>query len=195
MGMKEVRTTSASATLAAPAHSTKHTSGPRLVGYAAPFNSLSHDLGGFRERILFGAFADSVKRRDVLGLFSHNYDSPLARTKNGSLQLVEDRHGLKFSMQLPDTTLARDVAALVEARTLVSMSFGFTVPTDGDDWHREDGQTIRTLLKVKLFEISIVAEPAYEQTSVSLKRALDALDSAIAEALNDRRRRLEALCA
>jgi uncharacterized protein len=93
------------------------------------------------------------------------------------LQLSEDFHGLKFSMQLPNTTLARDVAALVSTGVLSQMSFGFTVPHDGDTWSRENGQTIRTLPTINLGEIS------------------DLLDAAIAQALDDRRARLERLLA
>jgi phage head maturation protease len=79
MDAKEIGMSAPGAVEVQSSHSTTH-SGPRLVGYAAVFDSLSHDLGGFRERIKRGAFADSIRRRDILALYSHSYDSPLART-------------------------------------------------------------------------------------------------------------------
>jgi phage head maturation protease len=70
------------------------------------------------------------------------------------------------------------------------MSFGFFVPPGGDAWHREGARTIRTLKKVELFEVSLVALPAYPQTIVMLRIALDTMLAAVLVA---RRRRLEAL--
>src|SRR5262249_54192729 len=104
------------------------------------------------------------------------------------LKLHEDSRGLAFELHLPNTQLARDIAELVSAGELSQMSFGFVARDD--TWSREGRRTIRTLCKVDLFEISIVPEPAYEQTSVSLRQALDTV---VAGVLADRRRRLEAL--
>lgn len=112
----------------------------------------------------------------------------LGRTSTGSLKLYEDSHGLAFELHLPHTQLARDIAELVSAGELSQMSFGFVARED--TWSREGGRSIRTLRKVDLFEIGIVPEPTYEQTSVALRQALDTV---IAAALAARRRRLEAL--
>ncbi len=189
MSTREVRFT-AEAGLSADAAAGEGQSGPVLRGYAAVFNSLSHDLAGFKEKILPGAFTDSIKKRDVLALFGHDSLSLLGRMRNGSLSLREDQRGLAFQLRLPRTQLGADIAALVGRSDLSQMSFGFAVPPGGDTWSREGTRIIRTLRKVDLFEISIVPEPAYEQTSVTLRVALDTV---LAGALADRQRRLEAL--
>ncbi|MDC8450812.1 MAG: HK97 family phage prohead protease [Nitrospira sp.] len=188
----EIRKASGSVVLGEPADGTKH-SGPRLVGYGAVYNSKSLDLGGFVEVIQPGAFRDSLRTREVRALYAHDDHALLGRTRNGTLELREDAKGLRFSLRLPNTTLGRDIAALVGDGTLSQMSFGFSVAKDGDAWTRERGQMVRVLKKVNLSELSIVATPAYEETSVSLREAVAALDSAIAQALADRRRRLAEL--
>lgn len=186
---REIRVTSEAGLLTQSMTGTAR-GGPVLQGYAAVFNSLSEDLGGFREKILPGAFSDSLKNRDVMGLYSHDRSSILARTRNGSLLLRENSHGLFFELRLPNTQLGRDVEALVDRGDITQMSFGFSVPARGDDWVYERGQTIRTLRTVTLFEVSLVAEPAYSQTVVALRRVLDAV---IAADLAARRHRLDGL--
>jgi HK97 family phage prohead protease len=188
--MKEVRFTIGAGLHAEPGASASKQNGPTLRGYAAVFRATSLDLGGFRERIAPGAFADSLKRREIRAFHQHESAALLGRTRNGSLKLQEDRHGLSFELHLPQTQLAADVTELVARGDLSRMSFGFMVPKGGDDWSYERGQTIRTLLNVDLLEISIVPEAAYEQTSVALRHALDTV---LAAALADRRRRLDAL--
>lgn len=186
---REIRVTSEAGLLTQSMTGTAR-GGPVLQGYAAVFNSLSEDLGGFREKILPGAFSDSLKNRDVMGLYSHDRSSILARTRNGSLLLRENSRGLFFELRLPNTQLGRDVEALVDRGDITQMSFGFSVPARGDDWVYERGQTIRTLRTVTLFEVSLVAEPAYSQTVVALRRVLDAV---IAADLAARRHRLDGL--
>ena len=159
-----------------------------LNGYAVIFHALSQDLGGFREKILPGAFRDTLQTREALALYGHDPLALLGRTSTGSLKLHEDSRGLAFELHLPKTQLSRDVAELVSVGELSKMSFGFV--KQKDYWRREGAQTIRTLLKVDLFEISVVPEAAYEQTSVALRRQLD---SVLAAALADRRRRLDQL--
>ena len=89
--------------------------GMTFHGYAAVFNSLSEDLGGFRERIEPGAFSRTLKRdRNIRMFLNHNMDSLLATTQAGTLTLAEDDKGLLVSASLPDTTLGRDTAALLE---------------------------------------------------------------------------------
>jgi hypothetical protein len=94
----------------------------------------------------------------------HAPDKVLARTANGSLRLQEDSRGLKFEMDLLDTTTARDVLAMVEARLAGGCSFGFCVVDDAWTGDR------RELRAVDLHEISVVsAWPAYPQTSISAR--------------------------
>lgn len=146
---------------------------PRLHGYAAVFDSESSDLGGFRERIAKGAF-DGFQERDVKALVNHNSDIVLGSTEGGTLKLKQDDHGLRFDLDLPDTTGGRDIAVSVERRDVTGMSFRFLTLKDkweklageGDD---DEGRWLRTLLAVRLIEVSPTAFPAYPATEVGVR--------------------------
>jgi hypothetical protein len=138
-----------------------------ISGYAAVFNQLSEDLGGFREKILPGAFSRCLgSNPDVRCLFNHNSDALLGRTKAGTLRLSEDRTGLYFDCDLPDTQAGRDVRASIKRGDITQCSFGFTV--QGQNW-LENG-TVRELTDVDLFDVSPVTYAAYPQTSVSARQ-------------------------
>lgn len=138
--------------------------GRRLEGYAALFGTEAR-IGTFRETIRAGAFSGSLKR-DVLALVDHDPGKVLARTKSGTLRLAEDTRGLAFDLDIPDTTLGRDVLALAERGDIGGMSFGFTVPQGGDHWSGD----ARELRSVTLYEVSVVlAFPAYEGTIVNAR--------------------------
>lgn len=142
-----------------------------IKGYAARFDSLSSDLGGFRERINKGAFSNTLRDNpDVFLLFGHEMNSVLARTTAGTLSLREDNSGLAFDATLPNTTLGNDVAENLRNGNLTEMSFGFNV--DDDEWDQTDDGVIRSLNAVNLGEISIVPRGAYgNNATVSLRSA------------------------
>ena len=142
----------------------------KIEGYAAVFNVLSDDLGGFREKIIPGAFAESILVDDVRALFNHDPNYVLGRNISGTLQLAEDDHGLKISITPPDTQWARDITELIRRGDVDQMSFGFI--TISDQWHEEEGKTTRDLIKVKLFDLSPVTFPAYPQTVVAARDIL-----------------------
>ncbi|WP_267351299.1 HK97 family phage prohead protease [Sphingomonas sp. GM_Shp_2] len=153
------------------------TTGRKLEGYAATFNSEAR-IGSFSETILPGAFRAALAG-DVLALLDHDVGKVLGRTRSGTLRLVEDTRGLHFSLDLPDTSLGRDILALAERKDLGGMSFGFNVPKGGQSWAGEK----RTLSAIGLKEISVIsAWPAYPDTSLALRSREGADDS--------RRRRL-----
>lgn len=145
--------------------------GPRLEGHAAIFNALSEDLGGFREQIAPGAFAEAIEKDDVRALFNHDSNYVLGRTASGTLRLAEDVRGLAITIDLPDTQTIRDlVAAPIERGDVSQMSFGFSVRPGGQDWAKDDaGVVVRTLKKVRLFDVSPVTFPAYRQTDVAVR--------------------------
>ena len=144
-----------------------------IEGYAAVFDSLSSDLGGFREKIAPGAFSRSIREYDILALHHHRHDKILGRTSNKTLALFEDRKGLFFSLQVPDTGLGNDIATLVKIGSINSMSFGFYMTdADGEYWeHDPHLGIVRTLLDVDLSEISTVGRPAYPASNVSIARS------------------------
>lgn len=139
----------------------------KITGYAAVFEKLSDDLGWFREKIQPGAFADSIAADDVRALWNHDSNFPLGRNKSGTLVLSEDTHGLKIEIDPPDTQWARDLMASIDRGDVDQMSFGFQ--TVSDKWEMVDNEDIRTLIKVRLFDVSPVTFPAYPDTEVGLR--------------------------
>ncbi len=140
--------------------------GRKLEGYAATFGTEA-TVGTFTEMVARGAFANSLAGgNDILALLDHDPGRLLGRTKTGTLALSEDHKGLRFSLDLPDTSTGRDVLALAERGDLGGMSFGFRVPEGGDAW---DGNR-RELRHVDLREVSVVSSwPAYEGTTVAAR--------------------------
>lgn len=138
-----------------------------VEGYAIVFNSESRDLGGFTEVVRENALDKALERNtDVLALYGHDYQNVLGRQSAGTLQLDKDERGIKFTLDLPNTQLGRDVYTLVERGDLKGNSFGFTV--EKDSWDKVGDKVIRTIEQVRdLFEISIVSLPAYEATELT----------------------------
>jgi HK97 family phage prohead protease len=138
-----------------------------LSGYAATFNDLSLDLGGFREFLRPGAFTRTLAENDIRALYNHDTSAVLGRTKSGTLRLVENDRGLSFQLDLPNTQLARDLMESVRRGDIDGCSFGFQVRQD--QWNDVEGTPTRELIDLDLHEISIVAYPAYPSTEVALR--------------------------
>lgn len=145
--------------------------GARIVGHAAVFNSLSEDLGGFREMIAPGAFAEAIGRDDVRALFNHDSNIVLGRSRSGTLKLSEDERGLLSEITLPDTQQARDLAVLMKRGDVTQMSFAFSVHKDDQDWKKNgEGPWERTIRKVsRLYDVSPVTYAAYPQTDAAVR--------------------------
>ncbi|MHA6645653.1 HK97 family phage prohead protease [Mesorhizobium sp. A623] len=158
------------------AHSVE-AAGRKLSGYVATFNNEAR-IADFSETIAPGAFAASLATKgDILALADHDHKRVLARTKSGTLRLSEDATGLRFEIDVPDTSAGRDVLALAARGDLGGMSFGFLVPEGGDEWRGDK----RTLRNVELREVSVVsAWPAYSGTSVSARSRRTTADRRIA---------------
>lgn len=139
----------------------------KITGYAAVFNKLSDDLGYFREKIQPGAFKNTIKADDIRALWNHDSNYILGRNRSGTLSLSEDDHGLKIEIDPPDAQWARDLMTSIERGDVDQMSFGFRTITDS--WQLVDGEDIRTLIEVKLFDVSPVTFPAYPDTEVGLR--------------------------
>lgn len=149
---------------------------PRLTGYAAVFNSLSEDLGGFREKIKPGAFANSIKISDIRALWNHNPDYVLGRNKAGTLFLEEDERGLRIEIIPPETTWAKDLMESIRRGDVDQMSFGFR--TRKDEWDDSNPNNIvRTLVEVELFDVSPVTYPAYPATSIGVRSTKEILEA------------------
>lgn len=138
----------------------------RISWYPAVFDSLSEDLGGFRERVGRRAFTRTLAEDDFAALFNHNPDWVMGRKSAGTLTTRADVHGLSATVELPDTQWARDLAVSINRGDINSGSFGFTVQKDS--WDKdEEGAIVRTLQDVRLFDVSVVTYPAYPGTAGS----------------------------
>jgi HK97 family phage prohead protease len=141
-----------------------------IEGYAAVFNRNSEDFGGWIEQIAPGAFSERLKD-DAVALFNHSMNHVLGR--NGiNLRLSEDKTGLRYSVTLPDTSLARDVKALVKAGIICKSSFAFTVKEErfikADD--KAGTPAMRIIDKVeRLYDVSPVTVPAYPDSTVAAR--------------------------
>lgn len=142
----------------------------RLTGYAAVFNKLSQDLGGFVEQIRSGAFSKSLNDGEpIRALYEHDNNKLLGNTRSGTLKLFEDKKGLRFELDLPATTYAQDLGVLVERGDIAGMSFGFTVRQGGDNWEVRSGILTRDLIDIRLSEITVTSNPAYLDTTVAVR--------------------------
>lgn len=136
--------------------------GNKLAGYAARFG-VPAELGEYEEVIQRGAFKASLKSKTPVPLLvGHDQARAIARSPR-TMRLSEDGEGLYFDAELPDTQEARDLRTLIDGGVLDGMSFGFL--TTKESWHG----VRRTLHEVRLVEISVVAVPAYPDTSVALR--------------------------
>lgn len=170
--MPEIRSTVSD--LQALTRDANGTTTKQIQGYAVMFDTESVDLGGFTEVIKQNAL-DEIDLSDVKLIYAHENNSILARQSAGNLTTKVDDKGLFFVATLNDSTLANDVYEDIKVGNLRGMSFGFTIPAGGDTWaRRPDGTLLHTVNKIgEVTELTITAYPAYQDTSVELKRSAE----------------------
>ena len=149
---------------------------PKIVGHAAVFNSpasIGSVAWGWRETVAPGAFADTIEVDDVRALFNHDPNYVLGRNVAGTLELSEDDKGLLYTIIPPETQAARDLMASIERGDITGSSFGFSVLEDKWKFSEDENEwDERELVKLKLYDVSPVTFPAYEDTDV-YKRGLE----------------------
>jgi uncharacterized protein len=142
-----------------------------ISGYVVKWEMKSHPMGywrRFKEQFKKGAFADSLTQDDQRALWSHDTSQVLGRTKNGTLRLFEDEVGLRFELDLPNTTLGNDAYETIKRGDVDGVSFGFQMQKE--EWDESDPDNIiRSITKAKLLEISPVAFPYYPDSQVSAR--------------------------
>lgn len=151
-----------------------------IEGYAITYDQpATHEYGSrkFTEVICRGAL-DSTDMKDVPLRYNHNDTwCIMARTRNGSLQLIKDEVGLKIRAELIDTQSNRDIYKSIQEGLIDGMSFSFTVADQGDEWSYGDAETTRKVTAInKLYDVSVVDTPFYDTTSV-FARSFELLDS------------------
>lgn len=148
-----------------------------IQGYALTFETLSENLGGFRETISRGAL-DDCDMSDVVLDYNHKFDAILARNNKssgpGSLVLSIDERGLFFDAIPTDTSYSRDLLENMRNGIVNKCSFVFSLDwndPDAQKWDWDDGKRgydFRTINKIKsISDVSIVIFPAYEDTETS----------------------------
>jgi uncharacterized protein len=142
-----------------------------ISGYAVKWEMKSHTMGfwrRFKEQFKRGSFNESLTQDDQRALWSHNTSQVLGRTKNGTLRLFEDEVGLRFELDLPNTSLGNDAYETIKRGDVDGVSFGFQMQKE--EWDEADpDNVIRSVTKAKLLEISPVAFPAYPDSQVSAR--------------------------
>lgn len=143
----------------------------KLKGIAIPFNSLSGDLGGFKEMILPGAFDESLDQ-DIRALIEHDPNRIIGRTTSHTLLLQKSDSGnaLLARIDPPNTTAVNDLIESIRRRDINGMSFGFKVLED--EWDLDLEMPIRYVKRGVLLEVSITSLPAYLATDVSVARSI-----------------------
>lgn len=138
-----------------------------LLGYASTYDQ-PYEVEGMIETISRGAFDKTLSGKpDVFALISHDPSRVVARTSNGTLQLVADEKGLRTIIKPINTQDGRDLVTLVETGTLDAMSFGFVVKDDKIEMR--DGRIHRAIVEVELHEVSVVAFPANANAKISVR--------------------------
>lgn len=158
-------------------------SGPgTLTGYGAVFDSPSRDLGGFVEVIERSAFGDAgddglldiTMHVRVMARGNHKSEYLLGTTDAGTLRLYVDDAGLRYEIDLPDTSYGRDFAVLAERGDIRFSSFAFRTLPEGDDWrYGANDELVRYVTRAQLVDVAPVADPAYWGTTSELHRAFD----------------------
>lgn len=147
------------------------------LGLGITYGKRSRDLGGFVEEVRLGAAKKTIAEADIRALVNHDTNLLLGRTGAGTLRLEEREEGVVYEIDLPDTTLGRDTAALLARGDYPGSSFGFRAIED--EWgETEDGRPLRILTQVAVRDIGPVAFPAYDDSTTGLrslaeKRSMD----------------------
>jgi HK97 family phage prohead protease len=151
---------------------------PMIVGYAARYFDPADPGTEFAlwddvtERILPGAFDKAVREDDVRALFNHSPDMVLGRSTAGTLRLSVDARGLRYEIDPPDTSTARDLLESLKRGDVSGSSFAFNIR--GENVRKEakpDGgfRYVRELTDVQLFDVGPVTYPAYPATDAGVR--------------------------
>jgi len=142
--------------------------GTTLYGYAALFDSPSEPMP-FIEYVKRGAFSKTLNDGADVRLLIDHEGVPLARTKSGTMRLVEDERGLAVEADLdPMNPDAARVISAMKRGDLSQMSFAFRTIKD----QFSDDRMVRELREVQLYDVSVVTFPAYEQTVAEIRSRL-----------------------
>lgn len=144
----------------------------KLVGYAAVFKNEYTEVRDrygdtFYERVLQGAFKKSLIEREVFMLINHDWNKVVGRTTS-NLVIQEDKNGLRFELNVPNTTDGNDLLENVKQGIIKGCSFGFNVVSQNVELD-DDGILYRDIHEVELFEITATHTPVYKDTEINAR--------------------------
>lgn len=140
-----------------------------IEGYFAVYNSRYNLWDDAYETISPGAF-EGETRKDVRALCNHDSTLVLGRTTAGTLTLRTDEVGLWGSIIINQADQdAMNLYERVKRGDVTQCSFGFDI-VDQDVEYQDGEPTVWIIKKVRLYEVSVVTFPAYEDTGVSVRR-------------------------
>lgn len=141
----------------------------RIEGYFAVFDDVYELFPGATESIDPHAF-DEALDDDVRALNNHEHHLVLGRTSNGTLKLRVDARGLWGSILInPEDVDAMNLYARVKRGDVSQCSFGFDILDQRQDIDPVSGSAHWTIQKVKLYEVSCVTFPAYNDTAIEAR--------------------------
>ena len=151
----------------------------KVEGYAIVFNQQSRQLYDKASKKVFTETIDPravtkmfLNDQDIKMLYNHSNDMLLARSTFGvgTLAYEIDDYGVKYSFEMPNTTVGNDVLELIRRGDVWGCSFAFTYAKDGVRDERRNGHNYRTVIQMaSIDDFSIVVEPAYLGTYVSTR--------------------------
>ena len=143
---------------------------PKITGYAAIFNSETELWPGFFEQVAPGAFSESITVDDIRALVDHDPGKVLGRNKAGTLKLWEDNKGLGYEiLGGGDRSYENDLIKSLKRGDISQSSFGFNIVEQSLKYDKQNDIVHRTLIEVKLFDVSPVTFPAYSSTEVHVR--------------------------
>lgn len=145
-----------------------------FFGHAALFNKrtwIGPRKWGFWEQVAAGAFDKTLPECDCRFLVNHDPNLILARNKSGTLRLETDKSGLASEADLDRRqSYTNDLVISLERKDVTQMSFAFEVIKDS--WELvDDDDELRTIEEVRLWDVSAVTYPSYEDTDAGLRSA------------------------
>lgn len=152
--------------------------GRKIGGYAAMFDKLSRNLGGFVE-VVAPSFFNHTRANgwpDVICRYNHDDNMLLGTTGGNTLRLWTDETGLMYEVDPPGSRA--DIVELIERGDVRKSSFAFRIDVNGDEWTLTDQDyPLRKLVSGQLVDVAPVNMPAYDNTSAGMRNLDVALRS------------------
>lgn len=158
-----------------------------------------YDCGGMFEETIDRGALDKTDLKDVRFLVNHDLNKiPLARSRNNNknstmqLEVVSDGMNIRANLDVENNVDAKALYSAVERGDITGMSFMFRA--DGEKWEDLDSDyPKRHITSIsKVYEVSAVTFPAYENTSIKA-RSKSVLDNARAKSLDSDKQALDSV--